>query len=164
MSCHWLCGKPRHLQHIVLEIRQPTTRRVISYIIHMPECHFTRSASHIAGSVVKLIDSIISYTISYHISYHLVPYMLSYRWLCGKPYHIISYMIPYHTIPYHTIPYHTIPYHTIPYRTISYHIISYHILSYPISYQVMAWCRQATSHYLSQCWPSFLSPYGVTRP
>ena len=25
--------------------------------------------------------------------------------------------------------------------------------------QVMAWCCQATSHYLSQCWP-----YGVTRP
>ena len=30
--------------------------------------------------------------------------------------------------------------------------------------QVMAWCRQATSHYLNQCWLSFLSPYGVTRP
>ena len=30
--------------------------------------------------------------------------------------------------------------------------------------QVMAWCRQATSHYLSQCWPRFMSPYGVTRP
>ena len=30
--------------------------------------------------------------------------------------------------------------------------------------QVMAWCRQATSHYLSQCWPSSLSPYGITRP
>ena len=30
--------------------------------------------------------------------------------------------------------------------------------------QVMAWCRQAPSHYLSQCWPSSLSPYGVTRP
>ena len=30
--------------------------------------------------------------------------------------------------------------------------------------QVMAWSRQATSHYLSQCWPRFLSPYGVTRP
>ena len=30
--------------------------------------------------------------------------------------------------------------------------------------QVMAWCRQAASHYLSQCWPRFLSPYGVTRP
>ena len=30
--------------------------------------------------------------------------------------------------------------------------------------QVMAWCRQATSHYLSQCWLSFLSPYDVTRP
>ena len=29
--------------------------------------------------------------------------------------------------------------------------------------QVMAWCRQATSHYLSQCWPTSLSPYGVTR-
>ena len=30
--------------------------------------------------------------------------------------------------------------------------------------QVMAWCHQATSHYLSQCWPRFLLPYGVTRP
>ena len=30
--------------------------------------------------------------------------------------------------------------------------------------QVIAWCRQATSHYLSQCWPRSLSPYGVTRP
>ena len=30
--------------------------------------------------------------------------------------------------------------------------------------QVMAWCRQATSHYLSQCWPRFMSRYGVTRP
>ena len=30
--------------------------------------------------------------------------------------------------------------------------------------QVMAWCRQATSHYLSQCWPSSMSPYGITRP
>ena len=30
--------------------------------------------------------------------------------------------------------------------------------------QVMAWCRQATSHYLSQCWLSRLSPYGVARP
>ena len=30
--------------------------------------------------------------------------------------------------------------------------------------QVMAWCCQATSHYLSQCWPRSLSPYRVTRP
>ena len=30
--------------------------------------------------------------------------------------------------------------------------------------QVMAWCRQATSHYLSQCWPSSMSPYGMPRP
>ena len=30
--------------------------------------------------------------------------------------------------------------------------------------QVMAWCRQATSHYPSQYWPRSLSAYGVTRP
>ena len=30
--------------------------------------------------------------------------------------------------------------------------------------QVMAWCCQATSHYLIQCWLRSLSPYGVTRP
>ena len=30
--------------------------------------------------------------------------------------------------------------------------------------QVMAWCRQATSPYLSQCWPRSLSPYDVVRP
>ena len=30
--------------------------------------------------------------------------------------------------------------------------------------QVMAWCRQATSHCLSQCWPRSLWPCGVTRP
>ena len=30
--------------------------------------------------------------------------------------------------------------------------------------QVMAWCRQAPSHYLSQWCPKSLSPYGVTRP
>ena len=30
--------------------------------------------------------------------------------------------------------------------------------------QVMAWCRQATSHYLSQCWPRSMSPNGVARP
>ena len=30
--------------------------------------------------------------------------------------------------------------------------------------QVMAWCLTAPSHYLSQCWPRSLLPYGVTRP
>ena len=30
--------------------------------------------------------------------------------------------------------------------------------------QVMACCRQATSHYLRQCWPRFMSPNGVTKP
>ena len=30
--------------------------------------------------------------------------------------------------------------------------------------QVMAWCHQATSHYLSQRWPRSLTPYDVTRP
>ena len=30
--------------------------------------------------------------------------------------------------------------------------------------QVMAWCCQATTHYLNQCWSRSLPPYGVTRP
>ena len=30
--------------------------------------------------------------------------------------------------------------------------------------QVMAWCCRATSHYLNQCWPISMSPYGITRP
>ena len=30
--------------------------------------------------------------------------------------------------------------------------------------QVMAWCRQAISHYLSQSWPRSMLPYGVNRP
>ena len=30
--------------------------------------------------------------------------------------------------------------------------------------QVMAWCHQATSHCLSQCWPRSMSPYSITRP
>ena len=30
--------------------------------------------------------------------------------------------------------------------------------------EVMAWCRQATSHYLSLCWPRSQLPYGVIRP
>ena len=28
----------------------------------------------------------------------------------------------------------------------------------------MAWCRQAPSHYLGQCWPRTPTSYGVTRP
>ena len=30
--------------------------------------------------------------------------------------------------------------------------------------QVTVCCRQATNHYLSQCWPRCMSTYGVTRP
>ena len=30
--------------------------------------------------------------------------------------------------------------------------------------QVMAWCHQATSHYLNQCWPRSPTPYEATRP
>ena len=30
--------------------------------------------------------------------------------------------------------------------------------------QVMAWHHQTRSHYMSQCWPWSLMPYGVTRP
>ena len=29
--------------------------------------------------------------------------------------------------------------------------------------QVMTWCRQATSHYLSRCWPRFMSPQWVNH-
>ena len=30
--------------------------------------------------------------------------------------------------------------------------------------QVMAWCHQAPSHYLSQCWPRSMWPYDTSRP
>ena len=30
--------------------------------------------------------------------------------------------------------------------------------------QVMAWCHQAPSHYLEQCWQNSTIPYGITRP
>ena len=30
--------------------------------------------------------------------------------------------------------------------------------------QVMAWCHQAMSHYLNQCWPNSVAPYGITKP
>ena len=30
--------------------------------------------------------------------------------------------------------------------------------------QVMAWCRQATSHYLNQCSPNYMTPHATTRP
>ena len=30
--------------------------------------------------------------------------------------------------------------------------------------QVMAWCRQAASHYPSQSWPRSMTPYGISRP
>ena len=30
--------------------------------------------------------------------------------------------------------------------------------------KVMAWCHQATIHYLNQCWPRSKFPYGITRP
>ena len=37
-------------------------------------------------------------------------------------------------------------------------MISYHW------FKLWLWCHLATGHYLSQCWSSFISPYGVTRP
>ena len=30
--------------------------------------------------------------------------------------------------------------------------------------QVVAWCRQRSSHYRSRCWPRSVSTYGITRP
>ena len=29
--------------------------------------------------------------------------------------------------------------------------------------QVMAWCRQATSHYQKLCWPWLMSPFGIIK-
>ena len=29
--------------------------------------------------------------------------------------------------------------------------------------QVMAWCHEALSHYLNQCWTRYMRPYGATR-
>ena len=36
--------------------------------------------------------------------------------------------------------------------------------SQSILVQVMAWCHQSISHYLSQCWPRSMFPCGVTLP
>ena len=41
-------------------------------------------------------------------------------------------------------------------------IISQHYKSTFV--QVMAWCLMAPSHYLNQCWPRSMWPYGITRP
>ena len=63
----------------------------------MPVCHFTRSASYIAVAVVNHIVSYISYRTTYHIIWYYISYPVpSYRWLCSKPYHIISYQIIHH--------------------------------------------------------------------
>ena len=35
-----------------------------------------------------------------------------------------------------------------------------HIDDKPTLVQVMSWCHLATSHYLSQCWPTSMLPYG----
>ena len=35
------------------------------------------------------------------------------------------------------------------------------ILSQHQLFQIMAWCREATTHYLSQCWHRSMSPYGA---
>ena len=48
--------------------------------------------------------------------------------------------------------------------------IALRLMSWSLTYdkstlvQVIAWCCQATSHYLSLCWPRLMSPYGVNRP
>ena len=34
----------------------------------------------------------------------------------------------------------------------------------PILVQVIAWCHQATIHYLNQCWSRSTTPYGLTLP
>ena len=52
----------------------------------------------------------------------------------------------------------------IPYKTVLRWMLQYLIGVLSTLVQVMAWCCQAISHYLSQCWPRSMSPYCVTRP
>ena len=35
---------------------------------------------------------------------------------------------------------------------------------YSLLVPAMTWCHQAANHYLSQCWPSSMSLYGITKP
>ena len=43
-------------------------------------------------------------------------------------------------------------------------MVSLLVLGKSILIQVMAWCRQATSHYLKKCWSRSSAPYVVTGP
>ena len=43
-------------------------------------------------------------------------------------------------------------------------LVQYRADSRSTMVQVMVWCRKATSHYLRQCWPRYMSTYGITRP
>ena len=47
---------------------------------------------------------------------------------------------------------------------IAFHLMPQNTFDGVMLIQVMAWCHQATNHYLSQCWPRSMSPYGVTKP
>ena len=47
----------------------------------------------------------------------------------------------------------------IVFRWLPLHLIDYE----PVSVHVMTWCRRAWRHNLSQCWPSSMLPYCVTR-
>ena len=41
---------------------------------------------------------------------------------------------------------------------------STHLIETWTLFRAMDWCRQATNHYLRQCWPSFMSPHGASKP
>ena len=47
-------------------------------------------------------------------------------------------------------------------RWMAQHLTTYHYISDNI-FSIMAWLCQATSHFLSKSWPSFVTPYIVTR-
>ena len=42
--------------------------------------------------------------------------------------------------------------------------IPQHFIDKATVVQVMAWCHQAISYYLNQCWPRSMSPYAIIRP
>ena len=129
----------------MLEIPQLTTKPAI----HASHCHFTRSASHIAGSVVN------------HISYHIISYHIS----ISYQYHINQYHINIISISY-TI------FNTI-YPILSYisasnitgfvvnHIISYHSISYIAGSVANHGISNAVVLEMPHTWPSCATPWFI---
>ena len=85
ISYRWLRHKPWHLQHIVLEKTQPTTKPATSYDIHHASVLFHKKRESHRWLCGK----------EYHIIYHIICHIISY--------HISHYIISYHIIPHYII-------------------------------------------------------------